>query len=208
MSEPSGSGAGASRHEQERVRSSGREIRHLYLAELRGAFRERNVVINTVLVPVLLYPLMLWLLINGFMFVQGQTERLVSRVEVARLPSEHVELLERIAQNEKIEIETATAGTARREWRGRELESPSGELDAALEVEARGEPAGDFRAVVTENSARESSADGRVAAAPSGARLPRRLAARPRGVAGRSRPSGRASASSAPTSPARRRWAP
>jgi ABC-type Na+ efflux pump permease subunit len=149
--------AGSSGPEQERVRASGREIRHLYLAELRGAFRERNVVINTVLVPVLLYPLILWLLINGLMFVQGQTERLVSRVEVAPLPPEHTELLDRIAENEKIEIETAAASAPDA---GAALESriASGDLDAALELEEKRETSGDFRAVVTENSARESSA--------------------------------------------------
>ena len=125
MSEPSGSVAGSSGPEQARVRASGREIRHLYLAELRGALRERNVVINTILVPVLLYPLILWLLINGLMFVQGQTERLVSRVEVAPLPAEHTELLERIAENEKIEIETPARRRRRRRRPRSRVESPA-----------------------------------------------------------------------------------
>jgi ABC-type Na+ efflux pump permease subunit len=114
------------------------------------------VVINTVLVPVLLYPLMLWLLINGIMFVQGQTEGLVSRVEVATLPPEHQDLLARIGENEKIEIESPPAAGAPAAI---ETRITSGELDAALVLEAKPGAAGDFEAVVTENSARESSAN-------------------------------------------------
>lgn len=129
-----------------------REIRHLYIAELRGAFRERNVLINTVLLPVLLYPLMLWLLINGMLFVQGQTEQLTSRVAVSPLPAEHADLLARIAENERIEVENAP--------RGGETDAAiaAGELEAALELEPKAALPGDFRAVVTEDSAREASA--------------------------------------------------
>jgi ABC-type Na+ efflux pump permease subunit len=138
------------------VRVNAREIRHLYLAELRGALRERNVVINTILVPILLYPLILWMLINGIMFVQGQTERLVSRVEVAPLPAEHTDLLARLSENDRIEIEADGAGPPSPEVV--ESRIAKGDLDAALTLEEKDATAGDFRAVVTENSARESSA--------------------------------------------------
>jgi ABC-type Na+ efflux pump permease subunit len=138
------------------VRSTGRAIRHFYLSELRGALRERNVVINTILVPVLLYPLILWMMINGFMFVQGQTERLVSRVEVAAVPAEHDELLTRIAAHRKVEIQEADGGAAADATIDARI--TNGELDAAIAIESNPERAGDFKAVVTENSAREASA--------------------------------------------------
>jgi ABC-type Na+ efflux pump permease subunit len=138
------------------VRSTGREIRQFYLAEVRGALRERNVVINTILVPVLLYPLILWMMINGFMFVRGQTERLVSRIEIAAVPAEHDALVARIDALERIEIEPDVAGAPAPSTV--EARITSGELDAALAVESRPERAGDWKAVVTENSAREASA--------------------------------------------------
>ena len=156
MSDIAGSPLGAGLPEAN-VRSTSREIRHFYLAEVRGALRERNVVINTILVPVLLYPLILWMMINGFMFVRGQTERLVSRVEIAAVPEEHDDLVGRIGANDKIEIEPdKTEGVPPSSVI--EARITSGELDAALAIESRPERAGDFKAVVTENSAREASA--------------------------------------------------
>jgi len=144
--------------------AAGREIRHLYLAELRGAFRERNVVINTVLLPVLLYPVLLWVLINGILLVRGQAEKLESRVAVASLPAEHRGILERLAENERIAIEPAADGAAagaRRETLADDVETriAAGDLDAALGFEPLAERAGDFRAVVVHDSAREASAN-------------------------------------------------
>ena len=37
------------------------EIRTLYTRELRSALRERNIVINSIILPILLYPVLLWL---------------------------------------------------------------------------------------------------------------------------------------------------
>jgi ABC-type Na+ efflux pump permease subunit len=94
------------------------------------------------------------MLINGLMFVQGQTERLVSRVEVAPLPPGHTGLLDRIEQNEKIEV----AAPASAPDDGTDARIARGDLDAALTLEERNQATGDFKAVVIENSARESSA--------------------------------------------------
>jgi sodium transport system permease protein len=79
-------------------------VRQLYLAELRAALRERAIVVNSLLMPALLYPVLLWLLFNGIMFVQGQAEGMVSRVYVSTLPSEHRGLLAQLAAEPKIEI--------------------------------------------------------------------------------------------------------
>ena len=65
------------------------EIRTLYTRELRSALRERNIVINSIILPILLYPVLLWLGYSGISFVAGQSERLTSRVVLTDLPAEH-----------------------------------------------------------------------------------------------------------------------
>ena len=63
------------------------EIRLLYLRELRAALRERNIVVNSILIPLFLYPVMLWMMMSGWSFVRGQEERFVSRVALVGLPA-------------------------------------------------------------------------------------------------------------------------
>jgi ABC-type Na+ efflux pump permease subunit len=155
LSGPTGAGSAG----PDRAAARGRDILHLYLAELRGAFRERNVVINTVLLPVLLYPLMLWLMFNGIMMVQGQAERMQSRVAVAAVPPEHDEVLVRIQGDQRIEVESLGSGAAAASAvETIEARIAAGELDAALGLETTSERGGDFHAVVTQDSSREASA--------------------------------------------------
>lgn len=58
------------------------EIRLLFVREMRAALREKNIVINSVLIPILLYPFMMWAVVTGFALVQGQTEGFLSRLVV------------------------------------------------------------------------------------------------------------------------------
>ncbi len=81
-----------------------RTIYFLYRAELRAAFRERNIVINTVLMPALLYPVLLWVMFNGLLFVQGQAESMGSRVVLVGLPPEHDTVRGQIDTQEDLEI--------------------------------------------------------------------------------------------------------
>jgi len=62
------------------------DIRLLYGHEIRGALRERNVMLYVVLVPALLYPLLLWLSMTVLTFVMGQNERTVPRIAIYGLP--------------------------------------------------------------------------------------------------------------------------
>jgi hypothetical protein len=64
------------------------DIQLLYVRELRSALRERNIVVNGILVPIFLYPLMLWLIYTGITFVGGQTEGFASRMVLQGLPQE------------------------------------------------------------------------------------------------------------------------
>ena len=58
------------------------DIRLVFFRELRGALRERSIVFNVVLVPLFMYPVMLWLAYTGLSFVVGQTENFTARVMV------------------------------------------------------------------------------------------------------------------------------
>ena len=57
----------------------------LYRRELRSALRERTIVVNSVLMPVFLYPVMLWVMFTGMMFVMGLADRADSRLVVRKL---------------------------------------------------------------------------------------------------------------------------
>ena len=55
--------------------SNGKDIGLLYIRELRSALRERNIVINSILLPIFLYPALLYLAYTGISFAGGQTEK-------------------------------------------------------------------------------------------------------------------------------------
>ncbi|MBK6426469.1 MAG: hypothetical protein IPF82_09830 [Blastocatellia bacterium] len=75
---------------------SARDVWLWYAMEIRSALRERNIVINSLLLPLLLYPAMLWLMLSGFTFVQGQTEGLTSRLILVGEPAVRDALAERL----------------------------------------------------------------------------------------------------------------
>jgi sodium transport system permease protein len=52
----------------------------LYRRELRSALRERTVVVNGILIPIFLYPVLLWALFSALLFVEGLAEGFDSRV--------------------------------------------------------------------------------------------------------------------------------
>lgn len=80
------------------------DIGLLYRRELRSALRERNIVVNNILLPVFLYPLLLWLTYSGITFVSGQTEGFASRVMLQGLPAAEQRLGDALRQDEQIEI--------------------------------------------------------------------------------------------------------
>lgn len=75
----------------------------LYRREVRSALRERSVVVNSVLLPVLLYPALLWVEISALAFVSGLSERTPSRVGIVEPTAEHAPLLDSLeARNVEI----------------------------------------------------------------------------------------------------------
>ncbi|MGH7973463.1 MAG: hypothetical protein ACREIC_32505, partial [Limisphaerales bacterium] len=80
------------------------QVRVLYLREMRAALRERAIVLNSILIPVFLYPFLLWAAFSGLTFVMGKTEGLVSRVVVTDWPKGHPGLPLKINQDEHIDL--------------------------------------------------------------------------------------------------------
>src|SRR5688572_8891874 len=101
-----------------------KDIWTLYTRELRSALRERNIVVNSILIPILLYPLLMWLIYTGITFVSGQNEALRSRVVLSGLPAEHENLRIQIGTVKEIELVQAADPQAGIQ---------AGEVDAVVE---------------------------------------------------------------------------
>jgi sodium transport system permease protein len=131
------------------------DIGVLYRREARAALRERTIVTNSILMPILLYPFMLWAMFTGIMFVMGQTEAFVSRVAVTGVPPEHATLLKKLETDDHVELrrgmtaEEATQAVAK------------GDLDAFVEMlPADGEGTaltGNYRVRLTADTSKERS---------------------------------------------------
>jgi sodium transport system permease protein len=87
----------------------------LYLKELRSALRERSIVVNSILVPIFLYPVMLWALFTALTFVEGMAEGARSRVVVLGLPAAHRELLDSLAALPEVQLVAPPASGAEAE---------------------------------------------------------------------------------------------
>jgi sodium transport system permease protein len=81
-----------------------REVWILYQRELRSAFRERAIVVNSILIPIFLYPIMLWVMFSGMTLVEGLGEGFTSRVLVLGTPDEHRQLVDSLKAAERVEV--------------------------------------------------------------------------------------------------------
>ncbi|MDP2959160.1 MAG: ABC transporter permease subunit [Longimicrobiales bacterium] len=89
------------------------EIRLLYVREMRSALRERSIVVNGILMPIFLYPVLLWVMFSGIMFVQGLNEGFTSRVVVeGRVPPAHAALLDSLVARKEIDTVPVPADPA------------------------------------------------------------------------------------------------
>lgn len=100
------------------------DISILYKREIRSAFRERAIVVNSIVLPIVLYPAMLWLMYSGAAFVQGQTEGMTVRILLKDVPAEHRVLRLSIEAEGRIEFV---------ESENPEEDIRRGALDAAVE---------------------------------------------------------------------------
>jgi sodium transport system permease protein len=137
--------------------ANARDVWVLYLQELRSALRERNIVIYSVLLPLLLYPVLMWVVFSAITFVRGQTEGFVSRIALVGLASEHDALRQRLADDDKVQLVDlgglAPADAIR-----------EGRLDVAAEFVSEPLAGGsepNFRATLTFDSSKDRSAAAR-----------------------------------------------
>ncbi|MDE2848711.1 MAG: ABC transporter permease [Gemmatimonadota bacterium] len=76
----------------------------VFLRELRGALRERSIVINVVLVPLFMYPVLLWLAYTGLSFVIGQTENFTARVMIVGDVGDDAALVREIQDADRVDL--------------------------------------------------------------------------------------------------------
>lgn len=113
---------------------NGRDVWVLYRQELRSALRERNIVVYSVLLPLLLYPLIIWAVFSAITFVRGQTDDAVSRVALVRLPPEHDALRQKLAGEKKVQlVDTLDADDVSADLR-------SGRVDVVASFEPTSDP--------------------------------------------------------------------
>jgi sodium transport system permease protein len=137
------------------------EIRLLYVRELRSALRERAIVVNGILMPVFLYPVLLWVMFTGITFVEGLNEGFTSRVVVeGALPPAHASLLDSLVARKEILVlgleseageDVRGAGTTTSTDPLPVPDDPAaalaaGDVDAIVRFEAVALPAGDSAA--------------------------------------------------------------
>jgi len=85
-----------------------REVYCLYGYEIRSALRERTIVVNSIVIPMVLYPAILWIAFTGLEFIRGQTADQVSRVGFSGLTVTHQDLERSMRRAPRIEILAAT----------------------------------------------------------------------------------------------------
>lgn len=102
----------------------------VFLTEIRSALRDRHVVIYSLLLPVFLYPALIWFFSQGYQYRMGALEKQISRV--AWEGEENLPVLfDRLRADARFDIGGAAAG-------GGEGRVGTGELDAYL-LGVRGE---------------------------------------------------------------------
>src|SRR4051812_6356260 len=116
----------------------------LYRREMRAAFRERTIVTNSILIPIFLYPLLLWIAFTGLTYISGQTEGAKLRIALADRTTIHSgsALARALELDANIELLTATENLARLTRR-----IQLGQIDASLELF----PATNSRAILPGN---------------------------------------------------------
>ena len=80
------------------------QIWTLYLHEIRSALRERSIVVASILVPLIMYPTLLWVGFSAASFLQGQAESLTTQVGVTSVPELHQPLVDSLDADRRIEV--------------------------------------------------------------------------------------------------------
>lgn len=137
-----------------RSRLNWQQVWTLYWRELRSAFRDRTIVLNSVLIPIFLFPFLFWAGFSGVMFVSGQSEQVRSRIAVEAWPAGHDKLRRVFEMDRRTELAPAAG-----EHAGDQIKR--GELDAYVQFTPAqahdGALPGNFEVKITCNTARDRS---------------------------------------------------
>ena len=137
-----------------------RQIAILYQREMRAALRERTIVINSILIPIFLYPLLLWVAFTLMTYVVGQAEGARSRVVVRDWPQGHPGLRRIFERDEQIKLLSTQIPNTELDKKIRD-----GEAEAAIEflpvTGVAKSLENNFSARIAFDQSRESSADAR-----------------------------------------------
>lgn len=87
----------------------GRDVGALYGREVRSALRERSVVVNSILLPIVLYPVLLWVQFTAMAFVSGLSESAPSRIAILDPPADHPTLVDSLAHGAGMAGEALTS---------------------------------------------------------------------------------------------------
>jgi sodium transport system permease protein len=134
------------------------QIKTLYRYELRSAFREKTIVINSILIPIFLYPLIMWIAFSALSFIQGRSEKALSRVALAKFPTDHPGLRARLERDKRIQLVHIDTNALA-------MSIPKGQLDAFIEFKPPSDAGaalpGNFAAQITFDGSKDRSAKAR-----------------------------------------------
>ncbi len=134
-----------------------REIWLLYRHELRSALRERAIVVNSILMPILLYPVLMWAALSAMTLVQGMSEGSTSRVALYGLESRHAAIRDSLVVMKSVQLIADPPATVE----AAEEAVRAGDLDAVVSFEPAPETAsalpGNFLARVTYDQSEDRS---------------------------------------------------
>ena len=136
-----------------------RDVATFYRYEFRAALRERSIVINTLLIPIFMYPFPLWAMFTGITYVGGQVEGLTSRVVIDDQTGRLNDFRQIVLRDEKCEV-------ARLRAKDKALEQiKAGDLDALIELvpvtPGPKSPPGNFSAQISFDRSKDRSEQAR-----------------------------------------------
>jgi sodium transport system permease protein len=136
-----------------------KDIRTLYLRELRSALRERGIVVYSIIIPVVLYPLLFWLVYTAFTYANGQASELKALVMLRNLPFDHLPLRGQLDADPGIDLVVSEAP---------EADIKKGNLDLIIDfIQVQDVPPlaeGNIGARMTYDASRDQSATARARA--------------------------------------------
>src|SRR5438067_1512626 len=101
-----------------------KDIRVLYLREIRSALRDRTIVTNSILLPIFLYPVLMWFVYTGITFISGQNDELKTRIMLMNMPAIHSALKKEFETDKSVVLTNALSP---------EAEIRDGALDALVQ---------------------------------------------------------------------------